>query len=149
MNSILGEVEKGTALKVRASTAPTTEPRPRASRVISHRLANSGCLRAAKRSPFCRTSHPEPGSHLGMTRSQHVEVNDKAAPMIDPEVKIKENPFKQVASDLTQPHELKHVEEIKDKSAPFIDPEVQIKENGHNNLMSEIVRRASTEVASN
>ena len=68
--------------------------------------------------------------------------------MIDPEVRVKENPFKQVVPDLTKPHELKHVEEVKDASAPFIDQEVHIKANGHSNLMGEIVRRGS-EVTAN
>ena len=80
---------------------------------------------------------------------KHIEVTDKAAPVIDPTVKIKENPFKQVASELNVPHELKHVAEMKDKSAPFIDESVQIKANGHSDLMSEIVRRASSEIVSN
>merc|ERR1711907_71535 len=88
-------------------------------------------------------SEVEKGAHL-----KHVEVNDKAAPVIE-NITLKENPFKKVASDLNQPHELKHVEDIKDTSAPVIDAGVHIKENGHNELMSEIVRRASQEVVSN
>merc|ERR1711998_791076 len=78
------------------------------------------------------------------TNLKHVEVNDKAAPVIEADVKIKPNPFKQVEAELNQPHELKHVDEVKDKSAPLIEPDVQIKANGHNDLMSEI-RRASQE----
>ena len=67
-----------------------------------------------------------------------VETVDKSAPVIDKEVKIGENPFKKVASDLLQPHELKHVAETVDKSAPVIDKDVKIGANKHAELMSEI-----------
>jgi len=80
---------------------------------------------------------------------KHVETADKAAPVIDANVQIKANPFKQVAAELSQPHELKHVEpqDTIDKSAPVIESNVQIKENKHGDLLSEIKRRVSTEEA--
>lgn len=72
---------------------------------------------------------------------KHVEVNDRAAPVIEP-IQLKENPFKKVASDLNLPHELKHIADINDKSAPVIEPDIQIKENGHAAVMSEIVSKS-------
>jgi len=66
-----------------------------------------------------------------------VETVDKSAPVIDKEVKIGENPFKKVASDLLQPHELKPAETV-DKSGPVIEKDVKIGSNNRAELMSEI-----------
>ena len=66
-----------------------------------------------------------------------VETVDKSAPVIDKDVKIGENPFKQVASELVRPHELKPAQTV-DKSAPVIDQAVKIGTNGRSALMSEI-----------
>ena len=66
-----------------------------------------------------------------------VETVDKSAPVIEKDVKIGENPFKKVASDLVQPHALKPAETV-DKSAPMIDKAVKIGSNNRAELMSEI-----------
>jgi len=71
---------------------------------------------------------------------KHVEVNDKAAPMIE-NITLKENPFKKVTSELEQGRELKHVDQVNDKSAPYIEKDVQIKANGRDQLLSEIQKR--------
>lgn len=76
------------------------------------------------------------------TDLKHVEVNDKAAPVIE-NITLKENPFKKVATDLTEPHELKHVDQINDKSAPLIDSDAHIKPNHRNELMTELKKRTS------
>ena len=55
-----------------------------------------------------------------------VETVDKSAPVIEKDVKIGENPFKKVASDLVQPHELKPAETV-DKSASVINKAVRVR----------------------
>jgi len=77
---------------------------------------------------------------------KHVETVDKAAPLIDKDVKIGKNPLPDVLEALksADPATLRHAETV-DKSAPHIEKDTHIGQNPRAAVFSEIQKRASQE----
>lgn len=81
--------------------------------------------------------------HAGEIPLKHVgQVADRSAPVIDPDVHIKESTRPELLQEIAQGVHLKHVDEVHDHSAPVIEEGVHVGKSPHKDLLQEVVAGA-------